>query len=97
MPSRVKYREQPRWQWSNTVPPSSIPPTIGGFSAGQEYVSKWKMPEPLRGVSGEGDLLSAIPRGEAQAPEEALAEEDAKLEDLEILKAALGSSKSSSV
>ncbi|KIR57236.1 hypothetical protein I315_00401 [Cryptococcus gattii Ru294] len=97
LPSRVKYREQPRWQWSNTVPPSSIPPTIGGFSAGQEYVSKWKMPEPLRGVSGEGDLLSAIPMAPAQAPEEALAEEDAKLEDLEILKAALGSSKSSSV
>ncbi|KAL0255638.1 hypothetical protein I308_100443 [Cryptococcus tetragattii IND107] len=98
-PSRVKYREQPRWQWSNTVPPSSLPPTIGGFSAGQEYMSKWKMPEPLRGAAargGEGDLLSAIPTATVQAPEEALAEEDAKLEDLEILKAALGSSKSSS-
>ncbi|KAE8538751.1 hypothetical protein D1P53_005114 [Cryptococcus gattii VGV] len=92
--SRVKYREQPRWQWSNTVPPSSLPPTIGGFSAGQEYMSKWKMPEPLRGVSGGGDLLSAIPVP-TKAGEE-LAEEDAKLEDLEILKAALGSSQSSS-
>ncbi|KGB74866.2 hypothetical protein CNBG_0704 [Cryptococcus deuterogattii R265] len=101
--SRVKYREQPRWQWSNTVPPSSIPPTIGGFSAGQDYMSKWKMPEPLRVGSGNGDLLGVIPRGEEAATEateatvEGMVEEDAKLEDLEILKAALGSSKSSSV
>lgn len=61
-------------------------------------MSKWKMPEPLRGGSGNGDLLGVIPRGEAtEATVEGMVEEDAKLEDLEILKAALGSSKSSSV
>lgn len=66
-------------------------------------MSKWKMPEPLRGGSGNGDLLGVIPRVEEAATEateatvEGMVEEDAKLEDLEILKAALGSSKSSSV
>lgn len=63
-------------------------------------MSKWKMPEPLRVGSGNGDLLGVIPRGEEAATEatvEGMVEEDAKLEDLEILKAALGSSKSSSV
>lgn len=65
-------------------------------------MSKWKMPEPLGAGAaargGEGDLLSAIPTAtEAEvSATEVLAEEDAKLEDLEILKAALGSSKSSS-
>lgn len=68
-------------------------------------MSKWKMPEPLGAGAaargGEGDLLSAIPTAtEVSATDasatEVLAEEDAKLEDLEILKAALGSSKSSS-
>ncbi|OWZ44592.1 hypothetical protein C361_03323 [Cryptococcus neoformans Tu259-1] len=104
--SRVKYREQPRWQWSNTVPSSSIPGAAagggGGFSAGQNYVSKWKMPEPLRvGAEGKGDLLAAIPRAAAGEEEEKMTarqvlaeEEDDKLEDLEMLKAALGSSKS---
>lgn len=60
-------------------------------------MSKWKMPEPLRVGSGNGDLLGVIPRGEEAATVEGMVEEDAKLEDLEILKAALGSSKSSSV
>lgn len=65
-------------------------------------MSKWTMPEPLGAGAaargGEGDLLSAIPTAtEAEvSATEVLAEEDAKLEDLEILKAALGSSKSSS-
>lgn len=62
------------------------------------------MPEPLRvGAEGKGDLLAAIPRAAAGKEEEekmtarqvlAEEEEDDKLEDLEMLKAALGSSKS---
>lgn len=81
------------------MPPSSIPGAgAGGFSRGQNYVAKWKMPEPLRvGAQGQGDLLAAIPAvGEVPPAEgaEGVAEEDAKLEDLEMLKAALGSSKS---
>lgn len=63
------------------------------------------MPEPLRvGAEGKGDLLAAIPRAAAGEEEEeekmtarqvlAEEEEDDKLEDLEMLKAALGSSKS---
>lgn len=60
------------------------------------------MPEPLRvGAEGKGDLLAAIPRAAAGEEEEKLTaqevlaeEEDDKLEDLEMLKAALGSSKS---
>lgn len=62
------------------------------------------MPEPLRvGAEGKGDLLAAIPRAAAEEEEEekmttrqvlAEEEEDDKLEDLEMLKAALGSSKS---
>lgn len=60
-------------------------------------MAKWKMPEPLRvGAQGQGDLLAAIPAaGEVPAEgAEGVVEEDAKLEDLEMLKAALGSSKS---
>lgn len=61
------------------------------------------MPEPLRvSAEGKGDLLAAIPRAAAGKEEEekmtarqVLAEEeDDKLEDLEMLKAALGNSKS---
>lgn len=59
------------------------------------------MPEPLRvGAEGKGDLLAAIPRAAAGEEEKMTArqvlaeEEDDKLEDLEMLKAALGSSKS---
>lgn len=62
------------------------------------------MPEPLRvGAEGKADLLAAIPRAAAGEEEEekmttrqvlAEEEEDDKLEDLEMLKAALGSSKS---
>ncbi|WVO18568.1 hypothetical protein L204_106287 [Cryptococcus depauperatus] len=89
--SVVKYQKQPRWQWSNTLPPAAIPSMP--FSTGENYVARWKMPEPVYAgeVKREGDLLNAIPEDKGQGQKENAA--DDILDGLKLLSSALGSAK----
>ncbi|WVQ73154.1 hypothetical protein IAR50_002718 [Cryptococcus sp. DSM 104548] len=88
--SRVKHRAQPRYQWSNTPTPSSLP--SDAFAGGEAYVGRWRIPEPVRveGVRKEGDLVSAIGAGARQVEE---VEGAAQSDELDFLKAALNSAK----
>ncbi|KAK8858550.1 hypothetical protein IAR55_002779 [Kwoniella newhampshirensis] len=88
--TNIKYRKQPRYKWSNTVSPSSIP--SGGFSGGQDYVEKWRMPQPVQveGQQTAGDLLSAIPPPGAAEIETI---EDEGERDLAFLQSVLGKSR----
>ncbi|WRT67749.1 uncharacterized protein IL334_004721 [Kwoniella shivajii] len=94
--SKIKYRKLPRWQWSNTVSSSSMP--SGEFTSGKEYMSKWKLPDPIEigQPRGEGDLLGAIPSQSQSQPsneESEVQEEEEAESDLQFLQSVLGKSR----
>ncbi|WVW84703.1 hypothetical protein I302_106737 [Kwoniella bestiolae CBS 10118] len=98
--TKVKYRKQPRWQWSNTIPQTSGS-VSGEFTGGKSYIESWKLPRPLESASTVGqqsELLSSIPQienpqeTEAQGQEQEQEQEQGE-SDLEFLQAVLGKGK----
>ncbi|WWC62600.1 mitochondrial 37S ribosomal protein mS23 [Kwoniella dejecticola CBS 10117] len=59
--SKVKYRKLPRWQWSNSLSPSTLG-SSNEFTGGEGYMQNWKLPEPPKeSILPDSELLSSIP------------------------------------
>ncbi|WVQ65752.1 uncharacterized protein L199_003930 [Kwoniella botswanensis] len=91
--TKIKYRKQPRWQWSNTIPSFASGSGSNEFTGGKSYMENWKLPRPLETSQGaqQSELLSSIPQIEnASTPVDAEDTRPQEESDLEFLQAVLG-------
>ncbi|WWC70791.1 mitochondrial 37S ribosomal protein mS23 [Kwoniella pini CBS 10737] len=59
--SKSKFKKLPRWQWSNSLSPSTLG-NLNEFTNGLNYIENWKLPlPPKESILNQSELLSSIP------------------------------------